>query len=152
MDMPEFVFDTITPAQVVESALAWDLSKPIAFLVNRKGMDPSYAAELATEYLRFIGILAENRERDLPVSEAVDEMWHTHILFTEDYRRMGDEVYGGYINHHPVLTETERVALIPRYLEGTLANYQRLYGTVPDEKWWARSGAICFSKGPGLNG
>ena len=129
----------------VQTALNWDLSNPMTFLIQRKGMSPDYVQEMAKEYRRYIGIIAANPHLKFPVSEAVDEMWHTHILFTKDYRHMGDEVCGQYIGHYPVMSQEERISLLPDYVEQTLGQYEALYGEKPPGKWWPNDGAICFS-------
>ena len=130
-------------------ALEWDLTQPIRFLTERKGLPDRHVNEMAVEYRRFIGVIAAFPKEMFPVSEAVDEMWHTHILFTSDYRVMGQAVRGEYINHHPILSEEERQKVLPYYTEGTLRRYVQLYGE-PSPEWWPVSGAICWSKGPGL--
>lgn len=129
----------------VAAALGWDLSDPIRLLVDRKGMDETHAHEMAHEYRRFLGLIADSPRETFPISEAVDEMWHTHILFTRDYQEMGLELRGTYIGHRPILNEEERVELFPNYHLGTLAAYERLYGEKPPAKWWPTEGAICFS-------
>ncbi len=62
------------------------------------------------------------------VSEMVDPFWHAHILFTHDYIKFCDDVYGHYIHHEPLdkdnLDEVERVT---RLYEYTLEIYPKLF-------------------------
>lgn len=127
-------------------ALNWDLSMPKAFLVNRQGKNAAHVDLIAKEYSRYLGIIAAYPQDRFPVSEEVDEMWHTHILFTRDYRRMSDAIRGEYINHDPILTEADRLALEPYYHKGTLVRYREIYGeAAPRWLWPLVGGAICWS-------
>lgn len=130
----------------INLALSWDLSGPIAFLVNRQSKNASHVDLIAREYRRYLGIIAVYPKDRFPVSEEVDEMWHTHILFTRDYRKMSDAIRGEYINHDPILTEPDRLALEPYYHKGTLVRYREIYGEPAPEWLWPRvGGAICWS-------
>ena len=73
-------------------------------------------------------------------------MWHTHILFTRDYRKMSYAVRGEYINHDPVMTLEHKQRITPYYHKGTLVRYRDMYGQPAPRFWWAvEDGAICWS-------
>lgn len=127
----------------LETAMNWDLSDPINYLVNREKQDPHYIHEMAGEYRKFLGLIASNPHYRFPISDAVDLMWHTHLLFTADYAKMSEAVRGSFIGHKPILTTEEREEVIPAYINGTLKEYERLYGP-PSAEWWPTEGAICW--------
>lgn len=130
----------------INKALNWNLDKPKAFLINRQGKNSAHVDLIAKEYLRYLGIIAAYPTDRFPVSEEVDEMWHTHILFTRDYRKMSLIIRGEYINHDPILTEADRLALEPYYHKGTLIRYREIYGEpAPRWLWPLEGGAICWS-------
>lgn len=115
-------------------------------MIVRQHADGDHIERIEREYRRFLGIIAAYPDDRFPVSEVVDEMWHVHILFTRDYARMSAAVRGEYINHDPVLTEDQRLALEPFYLEGTLVRYHEIYGEeAPLDLWPREGGAICWS-------
>lgn len=59
---------------------------------------------------------------------------------------MSDAIRGEYINHDPILTEDDRLALEPYYHKGTLVRYHELYGeAAPRFLWPIVGGAICWS-------
>ncbi len=130
--------------EAVQIALGWDLSNPIEYLVTRKGMDKQHALRMAEEYRRYMGILANDPNGTYPISDAVDEMWHTHMIFSGDYTRMSNALIGEYMEHEPILVEADRQKLVPQYHHGTLNAYARLYGEEPSPAWWPHSGAICI--------
>lgn len=60
--------------------------------------------EILDEYKRYIAILIinyRNGKRVEMVSEIVDEVWHTYILFTNEYRKFCEVIVGEYIHHEP---------------------------------------------------
>ena len=130
----------------VNKALAWNLDGPISFLVKRENHKLEVVEQMALEYRRFLGIIAAYPNDRFPISEAVDELWHTHILFTRDYRAMSDEIRGEYINHDPILTLEQKRAVEPYYYKGTLVRYHELYREAAPRYWWPiEEGAICWS-------
>ncbi len=44
--------------------------------------------------------LDEGANKLLP-SQAVDIVWHTHILFTQQYHEDCQTIFGAYLHHHP---------------------------------------------------
>ncbi len=134
------------PWNRINIALEWDLKSPIRFLIEREGEDPQYVERMAHEYRRFIGIIAAYPKDRFPISETVDKIWHTHILFTRDYMAMSLATRGEYINHDPVLDNDHKMSIEPYYHKGTLVRYRELYGEAAPRFWWPiTKGAICWS-------
>lgn len=132
--------------QQIATIFSWDLSKPKLFLVIRKNLDPAHVEAMDNEYRRYMALVVVNFGQKMPISNAVDELWHAHILFTQDYQKMSDELCGKYINHVPTLSEEERAALEPYYFDGTLENYKKLFNEDPCPEFWpSESGSICWS-------
>lgn len=130
----------------ISGVIAWDLKNPKQFLVTRQGFDPEYVDELEVEYKRYMALVVTRPDQKLPISNVVDELWHAHLLFTNDYRKMSDKLNGSYINHVPTLSEKERAALEPYYFNGTLQAYREVFGENPSNKFWpSESGSICWS-------
>ena len=60
--------------------------------------------EIVDEFKKFMAIVVINHDtgkRVEMVSELVDEIWHTFILFTNEYRKFCDTLVGEYIHHEP---------------------------------------------------
>lgn len=131
----------------VSQCLEWNLEKPKKFLIARKGFDKDYVENLEIEYKRYLAIKALNPNEYFPISNSVDELWHAHILFTEDYRKMSNELIGNYFNHYPTITDDEAIELEPYYFNDTLVKYEQLFGKPSEEFWPHERGSICWSKG-----
>ncbi len=69
----------------------------------RNGMEESAADESVAELRKFFQLIALGHERLAMASEAVDEAWHTFILFTLDYSRFCEHVFGRFIHHNPFI-------------------------------------------------
>lgn len=68
-----------------------------AFLT--KLFDKNRNGELEDEKLDFNEILDQDK---LEFSQAIDIVWHTHILFTKKYHADCQKLFGRYLHHLPV--------------------------------------------------
>lgn len=140
------VMDHITEKQFdkIKAIAALDLTKPKQFLVVRLKFDAGEVDEMEVEYKKYLCLIATFPKVGFPISEAVDELWHAHILFTGEYDTL-TEVMGHKVHHVPVLSEEGRAKLEPHYFGGTLVCYKQLFGE-PNKKWWPHEPvAICWS-------
>jgi hypothetical protein len=107
--------------------------EPIMFkLITSKGWTVEEAADGVKEYKRFLILIAKYGDTVArqgmgvaPFSDAVDEVWHTHILDTQKYIEDCNAIFGSYIHHYPysgVLDEEDKLIQRQR-----LANTVRLY-------------------------
>lgn len=99
------------------------------------GWTRPYAERVTREYTRFL-ILAAISDREVTPSEAVDQTWHLHIVYTESYHEWCDALFGRYLHHGPTKggkTEGER---FEGQYEHTLALYERTFGeSAPQDIW-----------------
>ncbi|HEX3672929.1 MAG TPA: hypothetical protein VHU87_01525, partial [Rhizomicrobium sp.] len=96
--------DTSKPAQVARFYRridAWDMTAVKKQLV-RKGVFTAVEVEAVhEEYKRFVALSCASADGEIPVSKRVDEFWHQHILFTQDYAAMCRAVAGHFLHHLP---------------------------------------------------
>lgn len=60
--------------------------------------------ECILEIKKFIGLLVINKNKNRRiemVSELIDEIWHTFILFTKEYETFSLQIMNGFIHHMP---------------------------------------------------
>jgi uncharacterized membrane protein YgcG len=77
--------------------------------VDDFGLKPEDTDTAMREYRHFLYLAYWNRRMEqstmvVPTVNA-DKIWHSHILFTRDYREMCDRVFGRYLDHQPGLKE-----------------------------------------------
>ena len=129
--------DDTALAHKIES---WDLTRVKRYLVKRGVIIPDDIEDLEREYKRFLFLSCSTRHT-VPISRRVDEMWHAHILFTQDYVKFGHTL-GGYIHHCPAVEDSERQQLAKAY-DATLSLYSRYFGA-PSPQWWPPASQVCL--------
>jgi uncharacterized protein (TIGR04222 family) len=107
----------------------------VAKLAREQGWSRDQVRAAIEEYRRFCFLSSVCDETMVP-SVAVDEVWHLHLTYTEDYwQRFCPDALGVALHHRPGgLGRDDAAHYRQRYAE-TLAEYERWFGT-PPERWW----------------
>jgi hypothetical protein len=89
------------------------------------------------EYRRFLGLVVLNPNKAYGMAGDVDELWHDHILDTQDYLSMCREVVGGIVHHCPVsgVPKNERRAAASAYEMDTYPDLARSYNSRVSRIW-----------------
>lgn len=129
-----------TDPQLWDRILDWreklSADKPLTSRLGRAlaiGDDEVGAALL--EYLRFT-YLARTTPGGATPSKAVDEIWHTHLLFTRSYADFCLAAFGTHLHHEPGEGGADEDRLRNAYLR-TLERYAAEFGE-PPARWWPR--------------
>lgn len=72
-------------------------------------------------------------------SDPIDQMWHTFLLFTKDYKNFCEENLGMFINHEPFETAAPQA-----YVE-TRIFAEEYFGHLDEELWSPNAKADCSS-------
>ena len=110
-----------------------------ARLAQENHWTPAFTARVIAEYKRFAFLAREAGHMVVP-SEAVDEAWHTHLIYTDNYWSKFCEVLGKPLHHWPSNGGTEEDARFRDLYGQTLASYERLFGEAPPRDVWPRPG------------
>lgn len=79
-----------------------DLSATVERLVKINKWSKKEAVEASHQYRNFLFLKKKyGHQYSLPPSIDIDEVWHAHILHTEDYYAFCEQVFGGFLHHHP---------------------------------------------------
>lgn len=125
----------------ISMIMEWDLSRVRERLINIEKLDPADVDARILEYRRFL-CLRLLSDKVIPVSQPVDVIWHTHVLFTKDYIKMGESVFGSYCHHNPTVNELEKKALSLEYISNTIPTYRVMFGR-PNKKYWPMNSQCC---------
>ena len=114
----------------LETALAY--KNPSILHKFMEYYDVSYekAEMLFTETKRYLWLavyFARQNRKDIylpPPFNAIDEMWHTFILFTEEYHDYCEEMYGHYVHHVPN-TKQQKDQMFADYETDNSAYYEK---------------------------
>src|SRR4051794_26388662 len=90
---------TPTDRTRVDVVGSWDLSDVRIRVKLRMGWSEELADEAIREYRKFIALVALEPDKTYGMAEAVDEVWHQHLLHTRDYLAMCDAILGRVIHH-----------------------------------------------------
>jgi hypothetical protein len=105
-------------------------------LAREQGWTHAEAARAILEYKRFL-YLAVAAGHPVSPSEAVDQVWHLHLLYTRSYwKRLCGEVLGCELHHEPTQGGTEERGKFADWYERTLASYRHHFREEPPADLW----------------
>lgn len=96
---------------------------------------PQYAkiaTELELECKRFLYATAIYPDSFLVPSDAIDEYWHTFILFTNEYNDFCTSTAGSFIHHYPPVGDTS----YEKMFEQTKQVLGKLFGDFENSDLW----------------
>jgi len=103
-------------------------------LARENGWSELYARRVILEYKRFLLLAGTGSEMVTP-SDAVDQAWHLHLLYTRDYRRCC-RIFGRRLDHTPSQGGyAERKKFEAAYAR-TLATYRATFDEEPPSDIW----------------
>ncbi len=81
---------------------AVDLNPTINRLVGVHKWPRQHALEASRQYRNYLFLKKKyGEDHPLPPSHDIDEVWHAHILHTEDYYDFCKQLFGSFLHHHP---------------------------------------------------
>lgn len=115
-----------------DPSAALDLRRRLA---REQGWSLAEADHALEEYRRFC-FLACAAGHPVTPSEAVDQVWHLHLIYTEDYwLRFCPEVLGTALHHGPTRGGPSEARRYAAQYAATLKSYEHYFGP-PPERWW----------------
>ncbi len=107
----------------------------IRHLMKNHGWTEHYAHKAIAEYKKFAFLTVVADHQVVP-SDAVDQVWHAHVLLTQSYwEEFCPLILGKKLHHHPARGgKTERAEFHNLYLQ-TIASYQQYFGIPPQDIW-----------------
>ncbi len=76
-------------------------------MVDKYDWEPDYAKESVRRYKNFLIFKCVYPKLVFPLLPEIDEIWHQHILFTENYIRDCEQIFDSYLHHKPGSTMEE---------------------------------------------
>jgi uncharacterized protein (TIGR04222 family) len=105
-------------------------------LARETQWSPGYTRRAIAEYRRFLFLCMQAGSPMCP-SEAVDEVWHLHLIYTRSYwEDLCQGVLGRPLHHGPTRGGTQEKEKHHRMYEETLESYRRFFGEVPPSDLW----------------
>lgn len=82
----------------------WDFRFLFLYLKQENIFEEKEITKAIAEYRNFMFAKQQTRDEEgliLSPCPIVDTIWHTHILFTEDYQKFCETIIGFYVHHRP---------------------------------------------------
>jgi hypothetical protein len=120
-----------------EIAESFDIGHVLARYRREQGFSEAIANDHRRELMRFLALSATalNHGRFYGMMGAIDELWHTFVIFTREYAEFCDKVAGRFLHHVPEVEGGSSTATFDNYL-AFLADYQKIYGERPAPGYW----------------
>jgi len=113
-----------------------------ARLAREQGWTPEYTRRTVDEYRRFL-YLAVTGEGAATPSQAVDEVWHLHLLYTRSYwDELCPKVLGRPLHHDPSSGGAAEEGRYAKQYNATLESYRREFGAVPPPDIWIQDSTL----------
>ncbi|PPK66036.1 hypothetical protein B0F88_11868 [Methylobacter tundripaludum] len=112
------------------------------------GPTKKYVFEGIENLKRYYVVALLDAQNPHAVSRPVDPFWHVHVLFSREYFRFCEEVFGAYVHHIPLdHDDSKAVSHVKKVYEYTLKKHHEIFKQV-DEEWWPAATMpgllICF--------
>lgn len=132
----------ITPRtqSVAEKISQHDMTQVRERILKDGVIPESLVDEAIEEYRKWLYIAAASVGGHAMFSKYVDEVWHTHILFTSDYMALTTDICGQYLHHNP-FTDSNRPNkdTIRQARRRFVHTYNSLFGERPGAIWTLKS-------------
>jgi hypothetical protein len=103
----------------------------ISRVMNENLWNRDYTLRVIEEYKKFIWLSVKMA---VSPSHQIDQVWHTHILYTKDYTDMCNTLAGQYIHHNPTNSKDKTIQGIKPY-NNTKKGYEDHFGIPPSDIW-----------------
>ena len=105
-------------------------------LAREQGWSHAFAARAIREYKRFL-ILAMEAGHPVTPSEAVDQVWHLHLVYTVSYwKELCAGALGCELHHGPTRGGGDEQVKFTDWYGATLVSYRRLFEEAPPAEMW----------------
>lgn len=108
--------------------------KFMEILMNEQMISASLAKEWIAEYKKYLLMCYISNESVSP-SREVDEVWHLHQHFTEEYAKFCQEMFGCLLAHAPSAHDGSEKEDFMALYNKTLDFYSKLFGEIPRHIW-----------------
>ncbi|MGV1915617.1 glycine-rich domain-containing protein [Rhizobium sp. 22-785-1] len=134
----EFVVDARRRAGIAEG---FTLEPILARYCKDEGLSMEIAKDHRREMLRFLALSATavQHGKFYGMTGAVDELWHTFVIFTRDYAAFCDAVAGRFLHHVPESDGQMSENTFEHYL-AFLDDYEAVFNEPAPAAYWPRPG------------
>lgn len=105
-------------------------------LALKQNWDYDYTLQAIEEYKKFIFLCCISPHGAAP-SKIIDEVWHLHLIYTQNYwEEFCDKTLQRKLHHHPSTGGPEQKEKHINWEKDTLHNYRSIFLTAPPPEFW----------------
>ena len=116
-----------------------DIDSELSFskrLARDNNWSYKYTRRVIVEYKKFI-FLVVHMKKSLTPSDEVDQVWHLHMLYTEEYwDKFCGTIVETKLHHHPTRGGNKEREKFYDWYTSTLDNYRSIFGNAPPDDIW----------------
>ena len=114
-----------TPIHYIQNL---DLQYLVSRLVNKHKWIVEEAQETVRKYKNFLILSFLYPDVFIVPTKPIDELWHDHILHTENYTRDCHQIFGQYLHHQPSTDTPEEKTKLDNSYSKTANLYEKEFG------------------------
>lgn len=95
--------------------------------------DDEYTIRVIDEYIKFLTMA---KDKHVCPSYEIDQVWHTHMLYSKDYTALTTVIVGYYLHHDPTPSEEKNNPNRIDPYNDTLSYYVEAFGYYPPRDIW----------------
>lgn len=104
-------------------------------LARENGWTKEFAASVFLEYKKFLYLIATTG-LELTPSDAVDQAWHLHLVYTRSYwQDLCGDILGFSLHHQPTRGGAPQRSHFEQTYQQTLDSYRQCFGPSPESVW-----------------
>ncbi|WP_455207423.1 glycine-rich domain-containing protein [Kaarinaea lacus] len=131
--MTDKLWQQLAAFKVSQENIQLDFTRRLA---RDNGWPVEFAEKVVMEYKRFLYLIAIHKQ-ELTPSDAIDQAWHLHLVYTRSYwEELCQNILGFALHHNPTLGGNNEDARFKTAYERTLTLYHETFGKRPDESIW----------------
>ena len=124
-------------SHVIEAAMSYPIDAIIERYARANDIPMKIAREHERELKRYLALCAINPKVGYGMTGPVDKLWHTFIIFTQEYAKFCDSVARRFLHHVPSQPQAKETEV--KAYETFLEDYLVVFGEQAPAETWPRS-------------
>lgn len=118
----------------LDAVMSFPMGNVVARYTKDHPKQEPNAALHERELKRYLFLCALHPDRGWPMVSALDELWHTFIIFTKDYHAFSGQLGMPYLHHEPFV-DGQDTSAVPAIYQEFLSLYVQQFGEAPVSIW-----------------
>ena len=141
---PELIAEAKSKTIIAEQI---DMTAILARYQKETGLSADIVKDHHRELVRFLSLcgITSKLNKSYGMAGAIDELWHTFVIFTIDYANFCEKVAGRFLHHVPEVEGAISSNTLEQY-RAFLADYETVYDAPAPAAYWPNPNKIKADK------